>query len=325
MTDTWGFGARRRTLALLAAFALLASLMTVFSEPALGDPSVECSSTDPAWNGDYWKVLTLNGTLTTVETNVAGAISIDADGTWTNNNSDPAFRFGVKVGSGVGSGQVLSGMWEAGEGGTVDFIPNGVGHVTFCFTAGVPEESAPTTTPESPTTTTPPTTTTSPEAAPPPPPGEPTTTTGPDALTPPPPGESTPPSFGEPTTTSPDESTNAASNSTGDSDFAIATNTSLANESSEETDASETDGNEGQEPEGPLSDADRDTTVAGLTIGESGEPPTQVQASEAVPDVIPSSSQWPTRVDLAILAALLIAIAVLVERKKLDSRRLSGK
>lgn len=325
---TWGHGARREALGLLAAFALLAALISVFSPRALGShggshgnpPSVECASTDPAWNGDYWKVQANDGTLSTVETNVAGAISFGGDGSWTNNNDDAVFRIVLKVGEGVGS-QVLSGMWETGESGTIDLTLNGLAHVTFCFTLEVPEEPEPTTTLGSSTTTTSassttttsegPTTTT---------PAGPTTTMSPDTWTAPTPGE--------PTTPASDETTNAAANSTEESDSALASYASQANESGEEADGSKTDGSEWYGPEGSLPDADRDTTMAGLIVGGSGEPPALGQASiesNAVPDVVQTSHQWPTQVDLAILCALIAAIAVLIDRRKLDFRRLVGK
>jgi hypothetical protein len=180
MTVTWGLGARRSALALLAAFGLTASLTTVLSPPALGEgnpPSVECSSTNPAWNGDFWKVEKDDGTLSEVDTNVTGAITLAANGSWTNNNEDPVFRVVLKIDDGDdedGESQVLSGIWETGEGGTIDLTLNGLDHVTFCSTSEVSEESEPTTTTTIPTTTTStsPTTTTS---------AGPTTSTSPDA------------------------------------------------------------------------------------------------------------------------------------------------
>jgi hypothetical protein len=79
-----------------------------------------------------------------------------------------------------------------------------------------------------------------------------------------------------------------------------------------------------------LPDADRDTTVLGLTNGESGEPPALGQASissNPVSDGILSSPHWLTLVDLAILGALMAAIAVLalIDRGRLDLRRLVEK
>ncbi|MEX2135301.1 MAG: hypothetical protein WEB67_14255, partial [Acidimicrobiia bacterium] len=310
---------RRRALALLAAFGLLASLITVFSPPALGDgnpPSVECSSTNPAWNGDFWKVEKDDGTLSEVETNVTGAITLAANGSWTNNNEDPVFRVVLKIDGDDDDdddeNQVLSGMWKTGEGGTIDLTLNGLDHVTFRSTSEVSEEPEPTTTTTISTTTTSAGATTTTSAGP-------TTTTSPDASTATTLGES------PPTTPSDETTTNAAANPTEVSDSGLAGDASQADESVEEADGSETDGGDWLGPEGSLPDADRDTTVAGLMNGGSGEPPALGQASissDADPDVIRNSHQWPTQVDLAILGALIAAIAVLIDRRRL--RRLVG-
>jgi hypothetical protein len=309
MTVTWGLDARRKGLALLAAVGLLASLIGVFSAPALGtgnSPGVECGSTDPAWNGDYWKVQNDNGTLGTVETNVAGAITLDADGSWTN-NENPVFRVVLKVGEGVGDDQVLSGNWETGEGGAIDLALTGLAHVTFCFKDEVSEESEQTTTSTSPTTTTSTTSTTTTSAGP-------TTTTSPAAGPPTTPGESTP------TPASDETTTNGAANSTEASDSAVAISVSQADGSGKEADGSSSDGSDWQEPEGSSPDADRDTTAAAPMDGGSGEPPSLGQAaipSSAVPGATRKSQQWPTLVDLATLGALIAAIAVLNNRSRL--------
>jgi hypothetical protein len=314
MTVTWGLDARRKGLALLAAVGLLASLIGVFSAPALGtgnSPSVECGSTDPAWNGDYWKVQNDNGTLGTVETNVAGAITLDADGSWTN-NENPVFRVVLKVGEGVGDDQVLSGDWETGEGGSIDLALTGLAHVTFCFKDEVPEESEQTTTSTSPTTTTSTISTTTTSVGP-------TTTTSPAAGPPTTPGESTP------TPASDETTTNGAANSTEASDSAAASSVSQADGSGKEADGS-SDGSDWQEPEGSSLDADRDATVAAPMNGGSGEPSALGQApisSNAVPDATRNSEQWPTLEDLATLGVLIAAIAVLNDRSRL--RRLVEK
>jgi hypothetical protein len=316
MTVTLGLGARRRALALLAAIGLTASLTAVFSPPALGNgnpPSVECYSTNPAWNGDFWKVEKDDGTLSDVDTNVTGAITLAANGSWTNNNEDPVFRVVLKIDDGDdedGESQVLSGIWETGEGGTIDLTLNGLDHVTFCSTSEVSEESEPTTTTTIPTTTTStsPTTTTS---------AGPTTSTSPDAST--------------TTTPAPDETaTSASANSTDVTDSTLASDAAQANESGNEGNGSATEGSDWVGSEGSLPDADRDTTVLGLTNGESGEPPALGQASissNPVSDGIRSSPHWLTLVDLAILGALMAAIAVLalIDRGRLDLRRLVEK
>jgi hypothetical protein len=317
MTVTWGLGARRRALALLAAFGLTASLTTVLSPPALGDgnpPSVECSSTNPAWNGDFWKVEKDDGTLGEVETNVTGAITLAANGSWTNNNEDPVFRVVLKIDDGDDGdeeSQVLSGIWETGEGGTIDLTLDGLDHVTFCSTSEVSEESEPTT-----TTTTIPTTTTT---------ASPTTTTSAGPTT------STSPDASTTTTPAPDETaTSASANSTDVTDSTLASDAAQANESGNEGNGSATEGSDWVGSEGSLPDADRDTTVLGLTNGESGEPPALGQASissNPVSDVIRSSPHWLTLADLAILGALMAAIAVLtlIDRGRLDFRWLVEK
>ena len=324
---TWGHGAHRKVLASIAASALLASLMTVFSPPAFGShggshgspPSVECASTDPAWNNEYWKVQIDNGALSTVETNVAGAISLDAEGAGTNNNDDPVYRTVLNFGGSVGADQVLSGTWETGEIRTLDLTLIGLTHVTFCFTdEGSEEDEAPvgpepTTTLVSSTTTTAagPTTTTA---------AGPTTTTSRDSWTTTTPGEST-------TTPAYDETTSDAANSADVTDSAVAGDESQPIESGEEVEGSKIDGSEWLGSEG--SDDDRDTSDAGLIFGGSGEPPALGQvpiSSNAIPDA-QISHQWPTPLDLAILGALIAAIPVLVliDRRKLDLRRLVGK
>jgi uncharacterized repeat protein (TIGR01451 family) len=150
-TMTWGHSARRRGLALLAAFTLLASLITVFSPAAQGQqgnpPSVECASTDPAWNGDYWKVQINNGSaeLNNVETNVNDdAIIFDSDDvsdgsvTWTNNHEDEAdvFRVVRKEGHDEGD-EAVNAIVPFGESRTLTLDPD-ISHITFCFTDEAP-------------------------------------------------------------------------------------------------------------------------------------------------------------------------------------------
>jgi hypothetical protein len=314
---TWGHDARRKALASIAVFALLASVITVFSPTALGNgnpPHVECASTDPAWNDGYWKVQIDNGTLSTVETNFAGAISLDADGSLTNNNENPVFRIVLKVG-GVGDDPVLSGIWETGEGGTIDLTLSGLAHVTFCFTDDVPDDAEPTTTLGSSTSTTSASSTTTTAAGP-------TTTTSPDAWTAPTTGESTT------TPASDDTKTNAATNSIEISDSALAGDASEADASGEQAEESKTDSSEWPEPEGSLPVADRDTIDAVPPMIGWGRPPASGQAiisSNAVPDGIRRSDQFPSLQDLAILGALIAAIAVVIVSRRLDVRRLVGK
>ena len=151
--------AKRRVMGVSGALLLLMALVTMLAAPAIGQqgnpPSVECASTDPVWNGEYWKRQVNDGALGQIETNVAGAISLDSDGDWTNNNNDPVFRIILKVGQGTGTDQVISGLWETGEGGNIDLDLNGLSHVTFCFTAAGPpttEDTTPTTEDTTPTT-----------------------------------------------------------------------------------------------------------------------------------------------------------------------------
>ena len=304
---------RRKALALLAASAVLGSLTVVFSPAAWGNPpSVECASDDPEWDDNYWKVQIDSGTLSTVETTLSGAISLDADGSWTNDNDDDSvFRIVLKVGSGVDN-QILSGMWEPGEGGTIDLTHNELGHVTFCFTDDDDDDSEE---PESTTTTTTTTTsasfTTTTSAGP-------TTTTSSEELT--------ATTLGGTTTTlaSDETTTNAAASLTEVSDSALVSDPSEPNESTE-ADGSKTDFSEWPGPEGSSPDANRDTE-AGLMIGGSG-PPAPGQApisSNAVQDMIRSSDHWLTLANLAILGALIAAIAVviLIDRRRFDFRRL---
>ncbi|CAN5763172.1 hypothetical protein BH23ACT4_BH23ACT4_00840 [soil metagenome] len=326
---TWRIGAPRKALALVAASALLASLIVVFSPPAWGNsPTVECASSNPEWDGDYWKIQIVNGTLSTVETNVSAAISLSANGSWTNNSDDDSvFRIVLKVGA-SGADQVVSGMWAPGEGGTIGMPLNALGHITFCFTDGNDEDVEPepttttttTTTSASSTTTTSagvttttsagPTTTTSPSL---------TTTTSPSLLT------TTTPSSDATTTDATAISTEVDASAEAD-DSALAGDPSQPSEPAGEAVVSEIVGSEADGPEGSLRDADRDT-VAGL-IEDWGSPPALGQESlpsNAAPGVSPSSQHWPTQVDLAILVALIAAIAVLIHRRKLDLRRLFGK
>ncbi|MEX1037842.1 MAG: hypothetical protein WDZ96_03185 [Acidimicrobiia bacterium] len=305
MTVTWGSVARRKALALAAAFCLLGSLIIVFSPPALGNgssPSAECASTNPAWNGDFWKVEKDDGTLSEIETNMPGAITLTANGSWTNNNEDPVFRVVLKIDDeddddGDDEQVVLSGIWATGEGGTIDVTLSGLDHVTFCFTSEV-AESEPTTTTTSPATTTTagPTTTTT---------AVPTTTTTPNA---------TIATLTESTTTTPsdDTITNAAANPTDASDSDLTNDELQGDETVEEAEGSTTD-DSGLSPE-----IDRDTAAAGLTNGGPGEPPTaeQESSSDAAPYVFRSSHQW-TLADLAILGALIAAIAGLLARRNL--------
>jgi hypothetical protein len=97
-------------------------------------PSVECASSDPLWNDEYWKIQMSNGLGSIDSGSVSGAISLDADGDWINNNSSAVFRIVLKVGQGVGVDSILSGFWTTGQGGTINLGTLGLSHVTFCFT-----------------------------------------------------------------------------------------------------------------------------------------------------------------------------------------------
>jgi hypothetical protein len=96
-------------------------------------PSVECA--DAQWNGNYWKVQVDDGDLGQVETNVPGAIDLKGDGSWTNTTTDPVFRIVLKVGQGVGEEQIIE---NPGGSGQLSLDLQGLSHVTFCFTDGVP-------------------------------------------------------------------------------------------------------------------------------------------------------------------------------------------
>ena len=147
------------------ALLILMAMVLMLAAPALGQqgnpPSVECASTDPVWNEEYWKQQVNDGALGSIETNVTGAITLDSDGDWINNNDDSVFRIILKVGSGVGTDQVISGLWATGEGGNINLDLAGLSHVTFCFTD--PVETTTTTAEETTTTTAEETTTTTAE------------------------------------------------------------------------------------------------------------------------------------------------------------------
>jgi hypothetical protein len=131
-----GHDAQRRLLALVACLALLAALATMFSPAALGDsPDGECSSSDPAWNGEYWTVEEDDGVLDDIETNVLGATTLTGSGSWVNNNVNPVFRIVLEVDDDdADDTEVLTGLWETGDGGTIDLTLDELEQVTFCFT-----------------------------------------------------------------------------------------------------------------------------------------------------------------------------------------------
>lgn len=307
-------GRERRGLALVAVFSLLASLTIVFSPPALGNgnsPSAECGSTDPAWNGDFWKVQNDGGAPGTVETNVAGAIDMDADGSWINNES-PVFRVVMNVGIGVGDGLVLSGIWGTGDGGTVDLTLLGLGHVTFCFTDAFAEST--TTTTSSTTTTSAGATTTTSAGATTTTTASPSTTTTSDAST---------PTAGESTTAESDETNSEPSDATATS----TANLPEGSDSGQTNDASQGDEPVEETEESTTADNDlspetnRDTTAAAGLSGP-GEPPAPGQeSSDAAPFVFRNPHQW-ALADLAIIGALVAAVVALLNRKRL--RRLVG-
>lgn len=304
-------------MAWLAACCLLASTTIVLSPPALGDgnsPSSECSSTDPAWNGDFWKIESDDGTLSDVETNIAGAITLATSGSWTNNNEDPVFRVVLKIDDDDDDEevQVFSGIWETGEGGTIDIALDELDHVTFCATSDVVEESESTTTTTtlgSTTTTAAPVTTTTIAGTTTTTPGPATTTTAAGTTTTTGPVASPAATPDESTTTSPSEetTTNPAANPEESGASGIAGDGSQA----DETVRTETDDNDSSP------DAARDTTAAGPADGGPGDPPALGQeASDAGPDLFRSPHLW-TLADLAILGGLIAALGVLVYRRRL--------
>jgi hypothetical protein len=147
----------RRAAGFGSVLFLVGSLTLVMGVPASAQqgnpPSVECASQDPLWNGEYWKIQISNGGLGTIETNVAGAITLLANGNWTNNNNSAVFRIVLKVGQGVGTDQIISGFWTTGQGGGVNLVTPGLSHVTFCFTDAAPPPSTTTTAQGTATTT----------------------------------------------------------------------------------------------------------------------------------------------------------------------------
>jgi hypothetical protein len=156
----------------LTALVILLYLVNVImlgSNPvgAVGNPpDVECASTDPAWNGVFYKVQVNDGVLTS-ETEGSGLIGITGTQgvvTWVNNEpEDYVFRYVLKVGTGTGNTDtVVNALWAPGEGGTIDLDEVGLSHMTFCFTE--PEATTTTTTEATTTTTTEATTTTTTEA-----------------------------------------------------------------------------------------------------------------------------------------------------------------
>jgi hypothetical protein len=123
------------------------SLMAVFAGPAEGQgnpPSVECASTDPLWNGEYWKIQVGDngqptGSPETSENVVNGDITLSIENlvvTWTNNSDYYVFRVVEKGGQ---YDEVNEGMWGPGEGDTFG-VEQSISHITFCFTDEVPPE-----------------------------------------------------------------------------------------------------------------------------------------------------------------------------------------
>lgn len=125
----------RAGLAILTAVAMVAAMILLFgSAPALGqssEPSTECAS--ELWNEEYWKVQYNDNTDTfgTIQSSSVGngAITLNADGSWTNNTSYDVFRIVLKVGSGVGDDVVHEPPVNP-----IDLTIQGLSHITFCFT-----------------------------------------------------------------------------------------------------------------------------------------------------------------------------------------------
>lgn len=308
-----GHEAHRRLLALLTCLALLAALTTMFSPAALGDsPDEECSSSDPAWNGEYWAVEEDDGVLGDIETNVSGATTLTASGSWVNNNVNPVFRVVMEIDDDDDDEetQVLTGFWETGEGGLIDLTLDELEQVTFCFTNAVADGEEPTTTVGSSSTTSLPGTTTTLETTSTTSMPETTTTsntgtgTTPEVSTPttaPTPGATTAPE-GSPTSPSDDPTSAAAASPPADS---ILETNELVNQSDVgETDESTSD-----------SDADRfASVVAGSGNLPAAGAPLSLQA-EAEP--VGESHSWPTLGDLAVLGSLVAAIGLVLGRKRI--------
>jgi hypothetical protein len=164
--------AQRRVAGATAIMILLYLLQVALFAPSAGaqgnPPSVECAS--ELWNGKYYKVQVNNGSLGNSEgTGIIDITGVPGDGTWENGDTDTVFRVLYKVGQGVGVDQEFNDSWAPGEGDDL-LNPNGLSHITWCFTAPsttTTEATTTTTTEATTTTTTQPTTTTT----------QPTTTT----------------------------------------------------------------------------------------------------------------------------------------------------
>jgi hypothetical protein len=124
---------KRAGLALIVVAGMVMSAALVLASPAAGQgnpPSEECASADPLWNGDYWKIQVNDGSLGSIEAEPDdGIITLNADGSWTNNHDSDVFRIILKVGQGVGSDVVHEPPVNP-----IDLNLNGLSHVTFCFT-----------------------------------------------------------------------------------------------------------------------------------------------------------------------------------------------
>lgn len=139
----------QRRVAGATALMILAYLVQVvlFAPGAMAEgnpPDVQCASSDPAWNGTYFKVeVKDNGSLGTTEGD--GSINLTA-GSWTNTDDEAVFRVVYKTGE-VFPDDEQSGLWEKGEGAAL-LNPQGLSHITWCFT-----EPSTTTTPAAEDTT----------------------------------------------------------------------------------------------------------------------------------------------------------------------------
>jgi hypothetical protein len=160
--------AQRRVAGATALMILLYLLQVALFAPMAdanqgNPPSVECAS--ELWNGKYYKIQVNGNSLGGAEgTGSIGISGVPGSGTWTNNDSDTVFRVLYKVGAGVGSDEVYDGSWPTGTGDAL-LGPNGLSHITWCFTSPTTTTTTqPTTTTTQPTTTTtqPTTTTTQP-------------------------------------------------------------------------------------------------------------------------------------------------------------------
>lgn len=140
----------RKLAGLVTALLLMVAMLPLVGLGQEGNPpETECTS--EAWNGEYWKIQYNDGVFGGVESNVsAGAITLNSNGSWTNNHDNPVFRIVLKTGT------PYPDVVHEPPVNPIDLTVQGLSHITFCFT----EEQETTTTTEATTTTTEATTTT---------------------------------------------------------------------------------------------------------------------------------------------------------------------